>query len=125
MNTLNHLVGVGTLHSRDVSNGFVDAAGWEECSQGIETHWHTLTDELWQTLGDLLQHTLDEVKAVDTAVVTHVLGKASQRQCGLCVNFGIVLAVSRVQGILVLSQVDSKLNFVCSHCKNVFMVFDY
>ena len=48
-------------------------------------------------------------------MITHVLGKASQRESGLRVDFGIVLTVPRVAGILVLAQVDAQLNFVCCH----------
>ena len=122
MHTLHHIVGVGTLHGGDVDHRFAYRAGGYESTQWVESYGYALTDEFGQALGDLLQYALNDVVGVDTAVLGHVVGEAPQGKGLLQVHFGIVLTKSRVFGILVLAQVDSEFDVVCSHVVVMFLM---
>ena len=63
-------------------------------------------DELDHAARHLDEHALDDVSAIHTLVLAHVLGQTSERDRLLLDRLGVVLAVTGVVGVDVLTNVD-------------------
>ena len=65
-----------------------------------------LRDELDHAARHLDEHTLDDVSAIHALVLAHVLGQTSERDGLLLDRLGVILAVTRVVGVDVLTNVE-------------------
>ena len=115
MDALHHVIGSDVGHFAECDALGTLGRGIER-SQRFQLYRHSLADQFGQTLGDLLQHALDDVLLVGGAVVNEVLGEAFQRECRLDVHLGIILAETGILGVLVLAEINPHCNTVFCHC---------
>ena len=120
MDRLHDVVRIQAVHGTDVQHGCIllHLSGGVEGAQTSQLNRHALCHQLGQTLRDLQQHPFDDGTSVERAVISHVLGEASQRERFLRVDLRVILAVGRRALDLVLSEINPHCNFLC--CHNVF-----
>ena len=89
--------------------------GGYEGSQTVDLDGVTLRQELGDAARHLHQDTLDDVAAVNRVVLGHVVTETTQGDRLLLDGLRVVLAVTRVVGVQVLTNVDFKLWILNCH----------
>ena len=80
-----------------------------EGAEAIELNGVTLREELYDTALHLGEDTLDDITTVDGVVLGHVVDETAQRDGLLLLGLGVVLAIRRRVGVVVLAEVDFEL----------------
>jgi len=116
---LHHVVWAEAHHFGDAAHAGAlhHLCGGIEGAESFELHRHALCHQLGQVVDNLLQHALDDVALVDGAMRDHVVAEAAQREGGLAVHRGVILAVACATFVLVLSEVDPHCNLFSCHNK--------